>query len=169
MRLLSLITSLVLLSLIAVSASAVCPVCTVAVAGGVGIMRAEGVDDIITGVWFGALIMSSILWTLDWLNKRKIRFLFKKIIVTVSYYAIFVLPLYLFNLIAPSQKLLFLDKFTFGIAVGTFVFLVAVWSDGYVRRLNGNKLAFTYQKVIIPITFLIITSIVSYLLIQILG
>ena len=68
----------------------VCPVCTVAVGAGVGILRGLGVDDVITGLWFGALIVSSIMWFINWLNKKNIHFLFRKILVIIIFYAIFI-------------------------------------------------------------------------------
>jgi hypothetical protein len=34
----------------------VCPVCTIAVAGGVGLCRYLGIDDLISGSWIGALL-----------------------------------------------------------------------------------------------------------------
>ena len=49
---------------------AVCPVCTVAVAAGLGISRWIGIDDAVTGVWVGGLILSSGLWMADWIKKR---------------------------------------------------------------------------------------------------
>jgi hypothetical protein len=36
----------------------VCPVCTIAVAGGVGLCRYLGIDDLISGAWIGALLFS---------------------------------------------------------------------------------------------------------------
>ena len=50
---------------------AVCPVCTVAVGAGVGISRLIGIDDSITGVWIGGLIISSGLWMGDFIRKKK--------------------------------------------------------------------------------------------------
>jgi len=62
---------------------AFCPVCTVAVGAGVGLCRYLGIDDLISGAWIGGLLMSLTLWTIEWLNKKKIKFLFRKILVFV--------------------------------------------------------------------------------------
>ena len=55
------------------AAMAVCPVCTVAVGAGLEGMRLLGVDDVITGIWAGALTLSLFLWTVSWLKKRCMR------------------------------------------------------------------------------------------------
>ena len=151
------------LFLSATSASAVCPMCTVLVGAGVGVMRMMGVDDTITGMWYGALIVSSILWTLSWLDKKNIRFGARKFTVTVLYYLLFVGPVYWFNMVPHSPKVLFIDRFSLGIILGGAIFLAAVWSDGYLRRINDGKHVVIYQKVIVPLTYLAIASIVSYL------
>ncbi|MDP3917891.1 MAG: hypothetical protein Q8Q30_01815, partial [Candidatus Woesebacteria bacterium] len=49
---------------------AVCPVCTVAVAGGLGLSRYFGIDDSIIGIWSGGLMVSLTLWTIDWLSRK---------------------------------------------------------------------------------------------------
>jgi len=50
--------------LFAKKALAVCPICTVAVATGIGFSRWLGIDDTITGLWIGGLTVSlkSIGW-----------------------------------------------------------------------------------------------------------
>lgn len=57
------------------SAYAICPICTIAVGAGVGLSRWLGVDDTISGIWIGGLAISSIWWTINWLNSKHIRFL----------------------------------------------------------------------------------------------
>lgn len=49
---------------------AVCPLCTVAVGTGLGFSRFLGIDDVITGIWMGGLIVSSALWFSAWLEKK---------------------------------------------------------------------------------------------------
>jgi hypothetical protein len=162
------LTALALL-LSASSASAVCPMCTVLVGAGVGVLRMMGVDDTITGMWYGAFIVSSILWTISWLNKRNIRFNFRKMTVTFLYYLLFVGPLYWFNMILNSPKVYIIDRFILGVILGSTIFLSAVWSDRYLRKINEGKQAVIYQKVLVPLTYLTIASIVSYLTISIID
>jgi hypothetical protein len=150
-------------------ASAVCPICTVLVGAGVGAMRMIGVDDTITGMWYGALIVSSIIWTLSWLDKKNIRFGARKLTVTLLYYLLFVGPVYWLNMVPHSPKVLFIDRFSLGIILGSAIFLSAVWSDKYLRRINEGKQVAIFQKVIVPLTYLAIASIVSYLTLTIIN
>jgi hypothetical protein len=151
------------------SASAICPMCTVLVGAGVGVMRMMGVDDTITGMWYGAFIVSSILWTLSWLDKKNIRFGARKLTVTFMYYLLFVGPLYWFNIIIRSPKVYILDRFSFGIILGSIIFPLAVLSDRYLRKINDGKKIIAYQKVLVPLTYLLIASIVSYLTLTIID
>ncbi|MCX6758247.1 MAG: hypothetical protein NTX14_00895, partial [Candidatus Nealsonbacteria bacterium] len=61
------IASFIFSLLTARPALAVCPICTVAVGAGLGLSRWFGIDDSISGLWIGGLIVSFILWTIDWL------------------------------------------------------------------------------------------------------
>ena len=153
----------------------VCPLCTVAVAAGVGVLESYGVDRILIGLWFGALIVSSIMWFIDWLNRKNIHFLFRKILVIVSFYAIFVIPLYFIKIKGAVlmgtgiNEVMGIDRLLFGVILGTIIFILAVLSDKYLRTLNESKAMIKWQKVIIPVVYLIIASIISHLLIKIIG
>ncbi len=147
-------------------ALAVCPVCTIAVGSGLGLLRAFGVDDIISGLWLGALVVSSILWFLDWMNRKNYNFKFKKIIIWVSFYLLFIYPLYLMGYGGESMFPL-VDRLLLGVIIGSVVFLLSIAADHYLRKINENKVVFLYQKVIVPVAFLFIASIVTHLVIQI--
>jgi len=146
----------------------VCPICTIAVAGGVGIFRTWGIDDIVTGIWIGALVVSSIAWMIDYLNRKNIHFLFRKILVIVSFYLLFIWPLYKWNIMGLPGNIIFgMDRVLLGVIIGTIVFILAMLSDSYLRKINENKIVIKYQKVIIPLSYLIIISIMVHLLIRI--
>ncbi|MCX6113584.1 MAG: hypothetical protein NTY22_09990 [Proteobacteria bacterium] len=147
-------------------ALAVCPVCTIAVGSGLGLLRAFGVDDIITGLWLGALVVSSILWFLDWMNKRNYNFKFKKTIIWISFYLLFIYPLYLMGY-GGEPMFYFVDRLLIGVIIGSIVFLLSIAADHYLRSINDNKVVFLYQKVIVPMVFLFIASIVTHLVVQI--
>ncbi len=141
---------------------AVCPVCTVAVAGGVELSRWLGVDDVISGLWIGALIISSALWFSSWMDSKSIKI--NRILVLGSFYLIVILPLYWMKLIDFSCNLLFgFDKLLLGIISGSIVFSGSIILNNLLKKKNNNKVYFPYQKVIIPVLFLIIGSIIFYL------
>jgi hypothetical protein len=149
--------------LFAKSALAVCPVCFVAVSSGVGLCRWFGIEDDITGLWIGGLIISITIWTLDWLKKRNIHFAFPNITVSIAYYVLVILPLYFMGIMGhPLNKVLGIDKILFGIICGSLVFLFSVWLHNYLKTKNQGKSYFPYQKVVIPVLALIITSLLFY-------
>jgi hypothetical protein len=141
----------------------VCPVCTIAVAGGVGLCRYLGIDDLISGTWIGALLFSLFLWTIEWLDKRKIKFLFRKPLVFIFWYGLTIFPLMKIGIIEhPQNKFLGIDKLIFGIFSGTIVFLISILLENYLRKKNKDKAYFKLQKVIIPVLFLTILSLIFW-------
>jgi len=142
----------------------VCPVCTVAVGVGVGFLREFGVSDLITGIWFGALIVSSIAWMIDYLNRKNIHFLFRKILVIIVFYAIFIIPLYFWKV---NGMIVMTSLLLKGVIWGTFIFIAGVLANNYLKKINEGMVLIFWQKVIVPITFLIIASIIAHLILLI--
>jgi hypothetical protein len=144
-------------------AHAVCPVCTVAVGAGLGLAEYFGIDDSISGIWIGALIVSMSLWTINWLDGKNIRFKGRKILIFLGYYVIVVLPLWLKGKIGhPYNKLCGIDKLLFGIILGSILFAAGVIFHNYLRKRNNNVSYFKGQKIAFAIAPLVIASIVLY-------
>ena len=151
----------------AVTARAVCPVCTMGAVAGVGLCRWLGIDDLITGLWVGGLLFSSLLWFWYWLVKKKPAIKNTKIglLITLVWYGVVVLPLYFMGIIGnPYNKLWGIDKLLFGIMAGTIVFALSVHLNNYLKKKNQDKVYFPYQKVVLPIGFLAVASVVLYFL-----
>jgi len=147
------------------SALAQCPVCTIAVGAGVGLCRYFGIDDTISGTWIGGLLVSLILWTINWLNKKNIHFLFRKILVAIFYYAVTIIPLYAAGIMGNAGNKLFgVDKLLLGMIVGSIAFVLSVWFNNFLKRKNQGKVYFPFQKVVIPLLFLAITSLLFWLI-----
>jgi len=149
---------------------AVCPVCTIAVGAGLGISRALGIDDAVTSIWIGGLILSMGFWTIDWLEKKKfkrIEALKKRVSkryfdlgLLLLFYLFTLLPLYLEKYIGrPYNTLLGADKILFGTLLGSLAFLAGKTADEKIRKIKGKQL-FIYEKVIFPVSLLIIISII---------
>lgn len=153
------------------SVHAVCPVCTVAVGAGLGLTRYLGIDDTVSGVWIGGLVLSSSFWLSDWLKKKNFSFLglltphlslLTLLLVSASVF----LPLYFSKIIGhPFNKILGLDKLVFGSLAGALVFALAVVLDKMVRQAKGHQL-FIYQKVVFPVVSLLCLSLIFYLTIH---
>jgi len=156
--------------LFAKKALAVCPICTVAVATGIGFSRWLGIDDTITGLWIGGLTVSLITWTIDWLGKKNIRFKGRGILTIFGYYIIIILPLYFYGFLGNSQNSLFcwcglhFDKLLLGIIVGSLSFWFGASWYYYLKEKHGGHAYFPFQKVVMPISPLIIMSIIFYYL-----
>ena len=146
---------------------AVCPVCTIAVGAGLGLSRFLGIDDTVSGLWIGALIISSSFWLVNWLMakyKLKIKESYLKAGVSVVTGALILIPLYFVDIIGhPYNTLWGIDKLVFGSILGSGIFLLALWTDQKARKIKGKQF-FPYQKVVLPIGFLAIGSLVMYLL-----
>lgn len=160
---LGLLATLITFLTITTPVQAVCPVCTVAVGAGLGISRWIGIDDSVTGIWIGGLILSSGLWLADWINKKSWKIPYKKI-VSVGLFFLFVIPpLYWGKIIGlPNNTLWGVDKILLGTIIGSTVFLLGVWLDKWLRTTNTGKVYIYYQKVIIPVLLLSIASFVFY-------
>lgn len=151
-------------------ALAVCPLCAVAVGSGVGISRWLGVDDSITGLWIGGLVFSIIAWTISWLDKKNIHFKGRNIITFLGYYAITVLPLYFYGILGSASNSLLswngfhFDKLALGIVTGSIGFHFGANWYYELKEKNQGRAYFPFQKVVMPVTPLIILSILFYFL-----
>lgn len=144
---------------------AVCPVCTVAVGAGLGISRWLGIDDTVVGVWIGGLILSSGFWLSDFIGKKGIKIRHLDFISTFLMFVFVIPPLYWSHFIEINGNTFWgVDKILLGILFGSFVFLLGVWLDGWLRTKNNGKVFIYYQKVIVPVFLLTLTSFIFYLL-----
>lgn len=151
----------------AVPAKAVCPVCTVLVTGGVGLSRWLGVDDSVSGLWVGGLTVSVIIWTLEWMDRKKMLFKGRTIMVTAGYYALILSSFYLTNLISDPIRTICActtDKLFLGIVVGSFAFWMGASWYYFLKEKNGGKAHFPFQKVAMPLFPLIVLSFYFYFL-----
>lgn len=146
-------------------AQAVCPVCTVAVGAGLEGMRLLGVDDVITGIWAGGLSLSLFFWTAGWLKKHNVRSAFWQIVVPfVFYYGLLALVYALPSVQFGVNTLWGIDKFLLGIVVGTIAFYLGARWYVKIKRENGGHAKFAFQKVVVPLSFLIIATVVFWLI-----
>jgi len=147
------------------TAQAVCPVCTVAVAGGIGIARWVGIDDTVSGLWIGGITVSLIIWNLSWFQKKNIHFFGQKIFTSLFYVALIILPLYFIKSIwHPLNTLWGINKLFLGILVGVVLFWNGAAYYEYLKKKNSNRAHFPFQKVVMPVAPLIVFSIIFYLI-----
>jgi len=147
------------------AAWAVCPVCTVAVGAGLEGARLLGVDDVITGIWAGGLTLSLFFWTAGWLKKRGINSVWWQIVVPfVVFYGLLGTVYFMPGVVFGAQKLWGMDKFLLGVIVGTVAFYAGARWYAKIKRNNGGHAKFAFQKVVVPLSFLIIMTAVFWLI-----
>ena len=158
---------LVIVLFFPLSALAVCPVCSIAAAGGVGLSRWLGVDDVISGLWVGGLIISSVIWLLAWLDKKRIKFKLRWLAVLASSCLIIVTPLYWMGIMGKScNRLWGFDRLLVGIFFGSLTFYLGVLLHNLLKKRNNSRVYLPFQKVIIPITFLLTASVIFYFIVK---
>lgn len=147
----------------ALPVKAVCPICTVAVAGGLGISRWIGIDDSVMGIWIGGLILSSGFWMADWVGKKSWKIPYPKILSILLMVLFVVPPLYWSKIMGVAGNTLWgIDKILLGIIIGSGLFIAGMQLDKWLRTTNEGKVYIYYQKVIAPVLFLTIGSVIFF-------
>ncbi len=147
------------------AAHAVCPVCTVAVGAGLGGARILGIDDVITGIWAGGLTLSLFFWTVGWLKKRGVTSVLWQIVVPfIVFYSMLGLVYLMPGVTFGANTLWGIDKFLLGVIVGTVAFYVGARWYIKIKRKNGGHAKFAFQKVVVPISVLLIATLIFWLI-----
>lgn len=117
----------------------------------------------VIGVWVGGLIISLGLWWSSYLKRRF--FKGQEWVVVALTWTIMVLGLKQGKFIGhPFCKIFGYDKLLVGIIFGNFMFLIGYLADLVLRKYNKNtpgKPLFPYQKVVLPITSLILATLIA--------
>jgi hypothetical protein len=142
--------------------SALCPICTVFVGGGLFISEKLGIDDFVAALWMGGLTVSMTLWTIDWLIRKQWNFAFFRSITWFSYILVLVLSLEFIK--AFGKGFLFgVDKIILGNIIGAILFFIAALWYQAIKKNNNNKPWFPFQKVVWPVGALAIATAIAEL------
>jgi hypothetical protein len=168
-KLITFLTSIFLFLFVPIfPAYAQCPVCTLAVGAGLGLSRYLGIDDAVSGIWAGAFVISFSLWFAGWLKKKNYKFLkfikekYLTYLSVIAWALLTYIPLWKAGIIGHPFNIIWgIDKLIFGSVVGAGVFLLSLYADRKVRKIKGGKL-FSFQKVIIPVSFLTAASLLMF-------
>lgn len=143
--------------------AAICPVCVMAVGTGLGISRWLGISDLVSSIWIGGFLASMSLWTINWINRKKMSFKWVNEIIFISFYLMVIAPLWISGAIGnPANKFLGADKILLGMAAGTVIFMAAEISYEIIKKRNNGKTLFPFQKVVMPILALTAASAAIY-------
>lgn len=145
----------------------VCPVCVVAIGAGLGLSRWIGIDDAVSSVWIGAFMFAITSWTVSYIRKKGWGFHDDGIVVTLIYVALTYIPLYYAGIVGhPQNTILGMDKIIFGSIIGATVLFLGHLLYLYLKKLNHNKVYFPYQRVVVPVVLLVITSLIIWITIR---
>ena len=145
------------------NAHAFCPVCVVAVMAGLGLAQKLGIDDVISGLWLGGVLVAVTMWTLDWVEKRDLKFPAYKTAITFCYWLMVFVPLYIKGLVmTPFNVLWGMDKLSLGMSVGALCFYIGGKWYEKIKAANGGRAYFPFQKVAMPVAPLAVLSFLFY-------
>lgn len=144
---------------------ATCPACTVATAGAVGLCRWLKIDDLLSGIWIGAFLISFSFWLSSFLKKREVFIPFQSFFVLFFIYFLTIYSFYYFNIIGNSlNKIYYFDRLLVGIFSGTLCLELSLNFHRFLKKKNEDKSFFPFQKIVIIFSFLIILTFVFYYL-----
>lgn len=108
-------------------------------------------------------MVSLIMWTINWFDKKQIRFFARGLVTTLLYYGLVIVPLIWIDIVGhPLNKLWGMDKLLLGIVVGSLVFLSSVKLYDYLKAKNGGRAHFPFEKIAFPVVSPIIFSGIFY-------
>lgn len=142
-----------------------CPVCVVTVGGGLLLAKKLGIDNLLTAIWISGLNTAISFWFVTFVKKPKI--LKNPLLWTLLMYGGTIAYLsgskQMFN---GGGTFLGIDKVLVGLFTGMAVWLLGIVTDKVIRKYNNGKVLFFYQKVIVPLVLLTVTSIIFSILIK---
>jgi hypothetical protein len=153
-------------TLLSIPAKAFCPVCTIAVGAGLSFTKVLGIDDTISSIWIGGLLLSSSLWLINWLDSKNIRFFLKRKIIYILMYGFVLVPFISAGTIGAIHNQLWgLDKIVLGMILGTAGFIFGMWVNTKMLKSHNEKPYFPFQKVVLPMGMLILLSLIFFFIV----
>ncbi|MBQ4084745.1 MAG: hypothetical protein IJC30_03720 [Alphaproteobacteria bacterium] len=146
-------------------ANPACPVCTVAIGGGLAIARKLGVDDSIVAVWAGALLAILGYWLIRWVDKKrwlKKSFVRDAVLMALSVGSIGFM--YISELSYDPQQIgfIYIDPFLFSTLAGAFALIFGVNFYEWMKKRNKGHAHFPFEKVVVPLLCIVAVSIAIY-------
>jgi len=136
------------------------PICAIGIAGGLGVSRWLGIDDLTLGLWIGALILSFSVQFNIFLTKRGKSFPFSFWVIFLGTYALSFLPILKTITSDPSCNIFGFPRVICGSILGALTLFLVDKANLFIIDKHNKKVYFYYQKVIIPIIGLIIVSMI---------
>lgn len=141
---------------VSASANPACAVCTVAIGASLEVARRLGVSDAVVGLWAGALLTLLGYWTIKFFDKKGWYFWGRNaflILLSVSMIGFIYLgdipysPIWICGF-------LYIDPVLFGALLGMIVFIGVEKLYDWMKKKNGGKAHFPFEKVVLPVVVL---------------
>jgi len=135
-----------------------CPVCVVTVGGGLFIAKKLGIDDLLVSIWLSALNTAIAFWFASFMKNKLLKNGFGW---AIAFYLLTVGTLFFTKQIGHKYNtFLGTDKVVAGMTIGFIISLAAIIVDRIIRIKNKGKVLFYYQKVVIPVATLFLTTLI---------
>lgn len=138
-----------------------CPICIVTVGGGMILAERLGIDSLLINIWIGGLNTVIAYWLAA---KFKNRILRNPIILSLILYGFTLFYFDFTNQISSQSGILGIDKIVFGETLGLIAVIIGNFLNIYLKKRNGDKVFFPYQKVVFPLGLLIIFTLLFKLI-----
>ena len=135
-----------------------CAVCTIAIGASIGIARRIGVDDTVIGVFFGALMTVCGFWLIKYFEKKNWNFSFRNSILMLLSLSS-VIPMYFGILEYKKDENFYLDIFLFAYLLGGLIYITTSRLYQVIKLKRGHA-HFPFEKVVLPVSSLFITSLI---------
>ena len=143
------------------AAYAQCPVCIVTVGGGMFLADKLGIDSFLINIWIGGFNAVIGYWLA---TKFKNRILRNPAILSILLYGFTLFYFYLTKEINFKDNILGIDKILLGETIGLITVFIGNFLNIYLKKRNGDKVLFSYQKVVFPFSLLIIFTLLFKLI-----
>lgn len=137
-------------------ANPACAVCTVAIGATLTISRKLGVCDNAVAVWLGAFLVIMGYWAIKWFDKKNWHFWGRDVILMLLTFSM-IAGLYIHHLSYSPCYWIF-DAFLFWAIIGGIVYVLSQKLYEYMKRHNNNHAHFPFEKVVLAIVMLMLTS-----------
>lgn len=136
-------------------ANPACAVCTVAIGASLEIARRLGVEDAVVGLWAGALLTLMGYWLIAWFDKKKWNFWGRNfLLIAMSVGTIGFMYIDRLNYTPCNIWFLRMDPFLFATLLGTVTFIASHKLYEWMKKKNGGRAHFPFERVVIPLVAL---------------
>ncbi len=147
-----------------------CPLCVAGAGAGLTLARLLGVDDSVTGIWLAAFLGAISFWSegpIFKLFRIKTIFLINLLrpVIYITIFGLTIASFYQFNLVNTLYQIFGMEKLTYGMIVGGLIFYFVDLVDDLVIKKNGG-VYFPYQRIIVSLGSILLTSLGQYYLIN---